>query len=107
MSLEESQERLKSGRNDACPCGSGKKYKKCHRPEDESIVHAELTRLAAEKRAGAAADDDDDEVSDTESKGAAAGPGRARPDKRTPQGGAKKDRAPNPKVKNLPRRRAV
>lgn len=20
------------GRNDPCPCGSGKKYKKCHRP---------------------------------------------------------------------------
>ena len=20
----------KAGRNDACPCGSGKKYKKCH-----------------------------------------------------------------------------
>jgi hypothetical protein len=23
------------GRNDPCPCGSGKKYKRCHRPEDE------------------------------------------------------------------------
>jgi hypothetical protein len=22
--------RIKIGRNDACPCGSGKKYKKCH-----------------------------------------------------------------------------
>lgn len=24
------------GRNDLCPCGSGKKYKKCHGPLDES-----------------------------------------------------------------------
>jgi preprotein translocase subunit SecA len=23
----------KVGRNDPCPCGSGKKYKKCHYPE--------------------------------------------------------------------------
>ena len=23
------------GRNDACWCGSGKKYKKCHLPEDD------------------------------------------------------------------------
>lgn len=26
----------KIGRNDPCPCGSGKKYKKCHWPEDEA-----------------------------------------------------------------------
>jgi hypothetical protein len=25
----------KPGRNDICWCGSGKKYKKCHLPEDE------------------------------------------------------------------------
>ncbi len=25
------------GRNDPCPCGSGKKYKKCHMPIDESV----------------------------------------------------------------------
>ena len=24
-----------TGRNDACPCGSGTKYKKCHLPIDE------------------------------------------------------------------------
>jgi preprotein translocase subunit SecA len=29
----------KVGRNDPCPCGSGKKYKKCHgREEDEASV---------------------------------------------------------------------
>lgn len=26
---------LKPGRNDACWCGSGRKYKKCHLQEDE------------------------------------------------------------------------
>jgi preprotein translocase subunit SecA len=25
------------GRNDPCPCGSGKKYKKCHMPMDERV----------------------------------------------------------------------
>jgi preprotein translocase subunit SecA len=25
------------GRNDPCPCGSGKKYKKCHMPSDERV----------------------------------------------------------------------
>jgi preprotein translocase subunit SecA len=27
---------LRAGRNDPCPCGSGKKYKKCHMPSDEA-----------------------------------------------------------------------
>ena len=27
-----------TGRNDACPCGSGKKYKKCHLPADEQAA---------------------------------------------------------------------
>jgi preprotein translocase subunit SecA len=27
------------GRNDPCPCGSGKKYKKCHMPIDEGAGH--------------------------------------------------------------------
>ena len=27
-----------TGRNDACPCGSGKKYKKCHLLEDEGVA---------------------------------------------------------------------
>jgi len=26
----------RAGRNDPCPCGSGKKYKKCHLPTDEA-----------------------------------------------------------------------
>jgi len=30
----------RAGRNDPCPCGSGKKYKKCHRDADESAQNA-------------------------------------------------------------------
>ncbi len=29
---------LRAGRNDPCPCGSGKKYKKCHLPADEGTA---------------------------------------------------------------------
>jgi Flp pilus assembly protein TadD len=29
-----------TGRNDACPCGSGKKYKKCHLAADEAALAA-------------------------------------------------------------------
>lgn len=30
------------GRNDLCPCGSGKKYKKCHRDEVEAVKRISL-----------------------------------------------------------------
>jgi tetratricopeptide (TPR) repeat protein len=37
--VESARTRLAAtGRNDVCPCGSGKKYKKCHLPTDESAV---------------------------------------------------------------------
>jgi hypothetical protein len=35
----------KPGRNDACWCGSGRKYKKCHLPEDEKKAEARLCAL--------------------------------------------------------------
>lgn len=45
MTLEEIKTRLATtGRNDDCPCKSGKKYKKCHQAED----------LAARQKADAA-----------------------------------------------------
>ena len=34
----------KVGRNDPCPCGSGKKYKQCHLPIEEA-AQAEQLRL--------------------------------------------------------------
>src|SRR5207248_1643657 len=37
--LEAARTRLaQTGRNDACPCGSGKKYKKCHLLGDEAAA---------------------------------------------------------------------
>lgn len=32
--IESAKSKLRAGRNDPCPCGSGKKYKKCHMPLD-------------------------------------------------------------------------
>jgi len=43
MGKDDYKIRLKhTGRNDICPCGSGKKYKKCHLEEDEASERAEL-----------------------------------------------------------------
>lgn len=56
MSLEAVQARHKAiGRNDACTCGSGKKYKKCHLAADDQAINAELSRLKAVADAEAAA----------------------------------------------------
>ena len=32
------------GRNDPCPCGSGKKYKKCCQSKDQATEHATLEK---------------------------------------------------------------
>lgn len=34
---------MKPGRNDPCPCGSGKKYEHCCLPQDETVAADELT----------------------------------------------------------------
>lgn len=51
---------MKTGRNDACPCGSGKKYKKCCGLTDQEAVAplapAELNRLAVLLRSNRHAD---------------------------------------------------
>ena len=36
---------MKAGRNEPCPCGSGKKYKKCCLAADEALVHEAAPRL--------------------------------------------------------------
>ncbi|MBN2736994.1 MAG: SEC-C domain-containing protein [Spirochaetales bacterium] len=52
MSNEDYLERLKTtGRNDSCPCGSGKKYKKCHLPEDEAARSQQLKKEQEEAEA--------------------------------------------------------
>ncbi|MGH7897452.1 MAG: SEC-C metal-binding domain-containing protein [Candidatus Binatia bacterium] len=55
----------KVGRNQSCPCGSGKKYKRCCLPQDEARASGELRAAAADSAAAAAVnyaarDDDDD-----------------------------------------------
>lgn len=45
MADEEHALRVKNtGRNDPCPCGSGKKYKKCHLQEDEKSYSDALAK---------------------------------------------------------------
>jgi len=39
----------KAGRNDPCPCGSGKKYKKCCQPKDDAAEHEELFKEQAKR----------------------------------------------------------
>ena len=41
----ESAPGVKPGRNEPCWCGSGKKYKKCHRPEDDNKATAKVCSL--------------------------------------------------------------
>jgi hypothetical protein len=53
------QSRLKTGRNDACPCGSNKKYKKCHLQADEKAKSQELAKTNADAAEKAKADDHD------------------------------------------------
>jgi hypothetical protein len=61
MDASEYSKRLKeTGRNDPCPCGSGKKYKKCHLPEDEKAKHADFVKAEEERKAAAAAAADDE-----------------------------------------------
>ncbi len=60
------QARLKTGRNDACPCGSGKKYKKCHLESDEKAQSAVLAEVNAEAAKKAKAEEKDHDHHDHE-----------------------------------------
>ena len=95
-------DRLKNtGRNDPCPCGSGKKYKKCHLPEDEAKRHEELEKQQALRTAEAAETETGEESREDkpQKKQSAAW-------KSSNQGpAAKGDKARRPP--NLPRRSAV
>src|SRR6185295_14716513 len=53
------QSRLKTGRNDDCPCGSKKKYKKCHLEADEKMKSQELSKINSEAAAKVKAEDHD------------------------------------------------
>ncbi|MBT3271654.1 MAG: hypothetical protein HN368_00755 [Spirochaetales bacterium] len=58
-------ERLKStGRNDTCPCGSGKKYKKCHLITDSAKRHEESVKQEEQRAAEAEEADEAEETQD-------------------------------------------
>ena len=100
MSDHDSEMRLKAtGRNDRCPCGSGKKYKKCHLAEDEGIRTATLKALEEEAMAREKAAE-----GQADTKGADKSTGSTRRQKKRfgPKG-----RASDGKPKNIPRRGAV
>jgi len=101
MSDTDYEARMKTtGRNDRCPCGSGKKYKKCHLAEDASARSAALKALEEEAKARAAekAEEDADESAPDKSK--------PKPGRTKGQTGGKA-RATDAKPKNIPRRGAV
>jgi hypothetical protein len=111
MSDSEYQERLKStGRNDRCPCGSGKKYKKCHLADDEAQRSAALKALQEEAKARAAeeaeAEEDGGEAGSSKASGGKAAKGR-RPTGRGKGKSGSKGKATDAKPKDLPRRSAV
>ena len=89
-----------TGRNDRCPCGSGKKYKKCHLDEDASKRTAVFKTLEEEAKARAAkkAEDDADESAPDKSK---------RKQERAKDQSGGKARATGGTPKNIPRRGAV
>jgi len=102
MNAQEYNERLKTtGRNDSCPCGSGKKYKKCHLAEDESAKHSELSKAAEEREEALAAAEEnpEDESADAASK--------SKKQKRGVHQGGGKSRTGKDTHSNIPRRGAV
>ncbi len=106
MSDSDYEMRLKAtGRNDRCPCGSGKKYKKCHLAEDEGMRTATLKALEEEAMAKArAAKDAEDGEGKADTKGA--DKSTRSPMRQERQSGSK-GRASDGKPKNIPRRGAV
>ncbi len=59
MAENDWQLRLKTGRNDTCPCGSGKKYKKCHLQADEKAQSEALAKVNADAAAKVKAEEHD------------------------------------------------
>lgn len=102
----EYQERLKStGRNDTCPCGSEKKYKKCHLAEDQGAQHAahavEAARIAAAALAEKEAEEDGEDSAKVKATSGGHKSDRSRQSTKGPgQRGAGT-------AKNMPRRSAI
>jgi hypothetical protein len=103
MSDSDYEVRLKTTqRNDPCPCGSGKKYKKCHLVEDEGTRTATLKALEEEAMAKAKASTDSEGEGDTRG----ADESTRLPKRQKKQRGSK-GLAADGRPKNIPRRGAV
>jgi hypothetical protein len=103
MSDSDYEVRLKTtGRNDHCPCGSGKKYKKCHSAEDEGTHNAALKALHAEAIAKTKASKDTE--GEVDAKGADESTRAKKRKQRQPES---KGRAADGQPKNMRRRAAV
>jgi septal ring factor EnvC (AmiA/AmiB activator) len=101
MSVNEAAERLrKAGRNDDCPCGSGKKYKKCHLRADEEAA----SKLLAEGNAAKAKEAEAEAAANEGKEGQAKSPGE-RPKAQTVAGMAYVPKGPRShKPMNTPRK---
>ena len=105
MNTEDQLKRLKdTGRNDPCPCGSGKKYKKCHLFDDEAAQHEVMKKAAEEREAALAAESETDEESTEKKSGSTKNPTAT--DSGYQQKGGKPKNSPN-RPGNIPRRGAV
>ena len=73
-----------AGRNDPCPCGSGKKYKNCHLDKDEAAARtARAKKAEAEVKAAPAAEAETPAAAGGSAAPRAKGHGAAQPWKRS------------------------
>ena len=101
---EEIRTRLKeTSRNDPCPCGSGKKYKKCHQ-ESDSEARREADRVLAKQQAPEVVEEESAGQESEEQGKKKPAPVRFQPKRRSEKvyGGSKS--ASKGKKTNIPRR---
>jgi hypothetical protein len=111
MSDMDYEARLKAtGRNDRCPCGSGKKYKKCHLAEDEGKRSAAFKSAEEEAKVAAVAKAEAEGEAEGEGDGKVAAKSTDKNKPRTKRDRGKsgsKGQAGDAKPKNMIRRSAV
>lgn len=103
-----------TGRNDSCPCGSGKKYKKCHLSADLAERSAAFAAQKAEAEARAAEKAAEEEEGDDATPKGKGGERKGKADKnakvrnakggKNATGGKGKEAG---KATNIPRRGAI
>ena len=99
-------ERLKNiGRNEKCPCESGKKYKKCHLNSDEAAKSEEMKKIEAENAKKAKTEETNETDSKNDEKVNNKKTGKKKHN--SFKGGPKPKMKKNEKISNIPRRSAV